>query len=205
MQIIETDFAYNGAFKRRSSTRRAIIHHSASGDVSASTIHGWHLANGWLGIGYHFVLRHNGNIERGRPLWAVGSHAGPSGNVDSIGICLAGNFETDKPTPQQMNSLVWLLKEHLHFRHNNLDVVGHKDVMATACPGKHFPWAELRERLEESKVVYKTLQEVPDWGKAVVKKLVDRKSLQGDEKGNLNLSEDLVRILAVLDRERVFK
>lgn len=59
--------------------------------------------------------------------------------------------------------------------------------------------------LEENKVIYKTLQEVPDWGKAIVKKLVDRKSLQGDEKGNLNLSEDLIRILAVLDRERVFK
>lgn len=59
--------------------------------------------------------------------------------------------------------------------------------------------------LEENKVIYKTLQEVPDWGKAIVKKLVDRKSLQGDEKGNLNLSDDLVRTLVVLDREGVFK
>ena len=59
--------------------------------------------------------------------------------------------------------------------------------------------------LEEEKVIYKTLREVPEWARPVIKKLVDRKSLQGDEKGNLNISEDLVRTLVVLNREGVIK
>ena len=30
---------------------------------------------------------------------------------------------------------------------STLEVVGHSDVGATACPGRQFPWAELRRRL----------------------------------------------------------
>lgn len=149
MQIQETNLQFRGQLTTRKSTKSAIIHHSASPDVPASTIHGWHLAQKWAGIGYQFVIRANGAIERGRPEWAVGSHSGALGNGDSIGIVLTGNFETGKPTGAQMGSLVWLLKEYLPGRYVALKVRGHKDVMATACPGRNFPWAELRERLEE--------------------------------------------------------
>lgn len=46
---------------------------------------------------------------------------------------------------------------------------------------------------------YKTLSDVPDWGRDVAARLVDRGVLQGD--GNsLNLSYDLLRTLAILDR-----
>ena len=148
MKITETNLTFNGTPKRRSSTKRIIIHHSASGDVSASTIHGWHLGQGWLGIGYQFVIRAGGTVERGRVEWSIGSHSGPGGNGDSIGICLAGNFETGKPTEAQLAALVELI-QYLRGKYGDLFVIGHKDVMATACPGKHFPWVELQKRLEE--------------------------------------------------------
>ena len=152
MQIVETNIQFKGALSHRKTTKRAIIHHSASADVSASTIHGWHLGNGWSGIGYHFIIRKDGTIERGRPEWAIGSHSGPKGNGDSIGIVLTGNFETGEPTAAQMNALVWLLNDYLFVKYGELKVIGHKDVMPTACPGKLFPWDELRKRLEEDTV-----------------------------------------------------
>lgn len=205
MKVLETNIRFNG-LKNRGSTRRAIIHHSASGDVTASTIHSWHLGQKWAGIGYHFVVRANGAVERGRPEYAVGSHSGPAGNSDSIGIVLTGNFETGKPTAAQLDSLVWLLKNYLFPRYGTMPVIGHKDVMATACPGKNFPWAELTKRLEEDeKVMYKTFGDLPDWAKPTIKKLMDRKSIAGDGKGNINLSEDAVRVLVILDREGVLK
>lgn len=148
MKIVETNIQFKGDLRKRALTKRAIIHHSASPDVPASTIHGWHLGQKWSGIGYHFVIRVNGAIERGRPEGAIGSHSGPAGNGDSIGIVLTGNFETGKPTPEQMESLVWLLRDYLFPKYGQLQVMGHKDVMATACPGKNFPWDELRKRLE---------------------------------------------------------
>jgi len=147
--IVETNLTFTSDLLRRKSTRRAIIHHSASGDVTAATIHGWHLGKGWAGIGYQFVIRQDGTIERGRPIWSVGAHSGPKGNVDSIGIVLTGNFQTGSPSPEQLDSLVWLIKDYLKPRFGNIDVMGHSDVMATACPGRNFPWAELKKRLEE--------------------------------------------------------
>ena len=152
MQLVETNLQFNGSLNKRKSTKRAIIHHSASPDVFASTIHGWHLNQKWSGIGYHFVIRSGGAIERGRPENTIGAHAGPAGNVDSIGVVLTGNFEYDKPTEAQLDSLVWLITQYLEPKYGKLQVIGHKDVMATACPGKNFPWEELRERLEDDEM-----------------------------------------------------
>ena len=149
MQIKETKLSFKSGMKQRNKTNRFIIHHTASQDVPASTIHQWHLNQGWSGIGYHFVIRPDGTIERGRPEWAIGSHSGPNGNGDSIGIVLTGNFEYDKPTEAQLDSLVWLITQYLEPKYGKLRVMGHKDVMATACPGRNFPWAELRARLED--------------------------------------------------------
>ena len=205
MQIIETNLKFKNTLALRRSTNRVIVHHSASSDVAAKTIHSWHLNQGWSGIGYHFVIRRNGNIERGRELSAIGSHSGPKGNGDSVGVCLAGNFEIDKPTAAQINSLVWLIVKYLEPRYGSLQVIGHSDVMATACPGKNFPWAWLKERLEDDEMIYKTINDVPDWGKPLVQKLITRKSLAGDGKGNINLPESTLKTLAILEREGVIK
>jgi len=147
MQILETGLKF-GSLNTRKSTKRIIIHHSASADVPASTIHQWHLNQGWSGIGYHFVIRANGTIERGRPEDTIGSHSGPQGNGDSIGVVLTGNFEIGAPATAQITALASLIKD-LRGRYGNLAVIGHRDVMATACPGRNFPWAELRARLED--------------------------------------------------------
>jgi len=205
MQIIETNLKFNGTPKRRSATKRIILHHTASADVSAATIHGWHQGQGWIGIGYHFVIRANGTIERGRPEDTIGSHSGPQGNGDSIGVVLTGNFEIGAPSTAQMIALAKLIKE-LRSRYGDLTVIGHRDVMATACPGRNFPWDDLKRRLEEDDdMIYKTLNDVPDWGKPLVKKLMDRKSLAGDGKGNINLPESTLKTLVILEREGVLK
>lgn len=162
MKIIETSLQFSG-LKKRGVTKRAIIHHTASGDVSAKTIHGWHLNQGWAGIGYHFVIRANGAIERGRPEHTIGAHAGPAGNSDSIGIVLTGNFETGKPSVAQIDSLAWLLKDYLMPKYGKLQVQGHKDVMPTACPGKNFPWADLQNRMEGLQ-----MPEAPAWKKKIM-------------------------------------
>lgn len=206
MQIVETNLQFNGSLNKRKSTKRVILHHSASPDVPASTIHGWHLGQKWSGIGYHFVIRAGGAIERGRPEDTIGAHSGPAGNGDSIGVVLTGNFEYDKPTEAQLDSLVWLITQYLEPKYGKLQVMGHKDVMATACPGKNFPWADLKRRLEvDDDMIYKTLNDVPDWGKPLVKKLMDRGSLKGEGNGILNLPESTLKTLVILEREGVLK
>jgi len=153
-RILYVHHQLRGTPRRRTATRRHIIHHSYSGDVSSQTIHEWHLqretdGRPWLGIGYHFVIRRNGGIETGRAIDTVGAHAGASANGDSIGTCITGNFEVDLPTPQQIDSLLWLHRVHLRERYGDLELTGHNQHMATSCPGTRFPWAEVRRRLNE--------------------------------------------------------
>lgn len=173
MKILETNITFS-ALTRRRSTKRIIIHHSDSDQGDAKTIHGWHLNRGWAGIGYHFVIRKDGVIERGRPEYAIGAHSGPKGNGDSIGICLIGRFEQYAPNESQIAALVELIRD-LEARYGDLKIIGHRDVMPTACPGRLFPWAELNKRLE-GKIV-------EDWKLEIMKEAEGKKLVTlGDHK-----------------------
>ena len=57
------------------------------------------------------------------------------------------------------------------------------------------------------KVSYKTLEEVPEYGRAIIKKLIDKGLLKGyaDSSLGLNLSEELVRMLVINDRAGLYK
>ena len=95
MQIIETTYKWAGTLARRSATRRIILHHAAAVTCTPQQVHQWHLANGWSGIGYHFFVRKDGSVYRGRPEDTVGAHAG-NNNYDSIGVCFEGSFDREE-------------------------------------------------------------------------------------------------------------
>ena len=54
-------------------------------------------------------------------------------------------------------------------------------------------------------VLYARVDEVPEWGRAVVVKLQERGWLQGVAEDDLGLTQELVRTLTVLDRAGVFE
>lgn len=140
MNIIETNLSF-GALSKRSKTTRAILHHADAEEASAATIHQWHKNQGWTGIGYHFVVRKNGTIERGRPEWAVGAHASGS-NSDSIGICFEGDYMSDTMPDAQKKSGIELLN-YVKQKYGFSTVQGHRDVYPTSCPGQKFPFNDI--------------------------------------------------------------
>lgn len=86
------------------------------------------------------------------------------------------------------------------------NVVRHFDVTHKLCPmpfvGEGQPlWEEFKGGL----VVYKTINNVPDWAKPTIQKLMEAKYLQGDMEGNINLTNDMTRTLVILDRAKVFE
>ena len=110
VNIKETNLNFTNLSKRNY-TEKIVIHHTGSVkdmDADARQIHDWHLNQGWAGIGYHFVIRKDGTIERGRPEWAVGSHA-QGHNSNSIGIHLSGDFNAAYPTDQQIEMCAMLI------------------------------------------------------------------------------------------------
>lgn len=149
MKINEVTYKWNGILSKRRSTSRIILHHAAASKCSAQQIHRWHLANGWVGIGYHFLVRKDGSVYRGRPEDTVGAHAG-NNNYDSIGICFEGNFMTETMGDAQRKAgqkLVAYLKD----KYGITKVQKHSDVNATGCPGTHFPFKEVSEGGAEDK------------------------------------------------------
>ena len=67
------------------------------------------------------------------------------------------------------------------------------------------PPAVKQEPVEPVQPIYRHLEEVPEWGRATVDKLVGRGWLRGVGEEDLGLTEDLVRTLTVLDRAQVFE
>ena len=99
-------------------------------DVDAKEIHGWHLQNGWDGIGYHAVIKRDGTIERGRPEYWQGSHV-RGHNDESLGVCLIGR---DQFTDDQLESLRFILRDW-KLKYPLSAVVGHRDLdPKKTCP-----------------------------------------------------------------------
>lgn len=141
MKINEVTYKWNGTLSKRRSTSRIILHHAAASKCSAQQIHRWHLANGWVGIGYHFLVRKDGSVYRGRPENTVGAHA-RNNNYDSIGICFEGNFMTETMGEVQRTAGAELVA-YLKQKYGITTVQKHSDVNATGCPGTHFPFAAI--------------------------------------------------------------
>ena len=135
MNIIEKTYILNGSLTKRTKTDTIVLHHRAGyGDVES--IDRIHKNNDWICIGYHFYVRKDGSIYRGRPEDTIGAHASGA-NGTSIGICAEGNFEIDvmpEVQKQAIKELVVYLKE----KYNITKVIRHKDVNATACPRKEL-------------------------------------------------------------------
>lgn len=138
MQVVETNlrFAYNPGI--RSATTDLILHHACAKVCDAKRIHADHLSRGWAGIAYHYLIRKDGTIERGRPENWRGGHT-EGWNYTSIGICFEGNFEEDHMSNAQLEAGQALVAD-IRSRYPNIKVGKHKDYNATACPGANFPF-----------------------------------------------------------------
>lgn len=143
MDIINVNLPTNGSFKRRNSTDEIILHHAEASRASVEEVNRWHLERGWTGIGYHFYIRKDGKVYRGRPEWAVGAHA-QGHNSRAIGICCEGSYMRETMPAAQLNALKELIRT-LMAKYPGAKLLRHKDVNSTDCPGTKFPWAEVQK------------------------------------------------------------
>ncbi len=152
MQIQEANLQFNGGFSKRMRTTAIVEHHSGVTVLqSVQTIHDYYLhkvdpdGSTYVGIGYHYYVRKDGSIWRGRPEYARGGHAGKA-NDYSIGICCEGDFTSEIMGQAQYEALLWLNKDIIS-RNGNLDILKHSDVMPTSCPGNNFPFDVLKSAI----------------------------------------------------------
>ena len=108
-------------------------------DIGAAEIRKWHtdpppMGRGWNDIGYHYVIRRNGSLEKGRPDDVVGAHV-EGHNAHSIGVCMVGGGKGICNFTQQQWSRLQTLITELELHYPNATVCGHRDLNpAKACP-----------------------------------------------------------------------
>ena len=201
MKIIKIAWKWKNTPTKRTKTEYAVLHHSASSVASASDIDRWHKNDGSSGIGYQFLIQKDGSIYEGRPLDTVGAHC-LGYNACSIGICFEGDFELEMPTEKQYKAGRELLT-YLKGIYPNIKVVGHKDLYATACPGKNFDINAVLNYTEETKVkekIYNWTTACPEWSQSYIHKALELGYIKGDTQGNLNLTDTKIWCLVVMMR-----
>lgn len=132
----------------RKETSQIIVHCAATKphqDIGAKEIKRWHAdpkpqGRGWSDIGYHYVIRRDGELELGRDLMAYGAHA-KGHNHNSVAVCLVGgiNYQGEPDfnfTQRQLLTLFAVLTE-LVQKFPGAEVKGHRDLpdVSKACPG----------------------------------------------------------------------
>jgi N-acetylmuramoyl-L-alanine amidase len=120
--------------------KKLVVHCTDSDDsldVGFNEINDWHKQRGWLspsGIscGYHYIIKRDGSVQRGRPDIEVGAHV-EGHNINSIGIVWVGRNQI---SGEQYKTLL-VLCAYLKHKHN-LDVekvLGHTELNPLkTCP-----------------------------------------------------------------------
>lgn len=107
-------------------------------------------------VAYHYIINGKGDLLQTRNEWEVGYHASDIGiNKSSIGICLTGNFDKDKPTGAQWERLERLVQDLLaRYPKARERIYPHRMFAKKSCPGtnitddiiKNISGGELPER-----------------------------------------------------------
>ncbi len=139
---------------------KIIIHHS--GDQTPGNqlkrIESWHefqfgmkSRRGYWG-GYHFLIERSGEIIKTRDLDEEGAHC-KGRNSESIGVCLAGNFDFEIPTVAQKKALVEVemnIRGALNL--GKADIYYHFEFADTHCPGYYFKGRDAGAFIKEEKI-----------------------------------------------------
>lgn len=141
MVIQDAGLVFKGNLTKRRVTEYIFLHHAANNSAPVEAVHNYHLKLGWSGIGYHFYVRKDGEVWRGRPIDTTGAHA-TNYNYNSVSVCAEGNFEIEEMDAAQRKSITELLA-YLWGLYPSAAAKRHRDVAATACPGRFYPYAEI--------------------------------------------------------------
>lgn len=143
-----------GPLSAQGSVREAFIHHSddRSGRPFNTMvkqcekmrgIQNYHMdSNGWSDIGYHYVVfqylgvktpRAESRIFRARPVAAVPA-AQAGHNTNTLAICVIGDGNSESLERNTRYAIECILRAYPTLRR----LGGHRDVVATSCPGNKF-------------------------------------------------------------------
>lgn len=111
-----------------------IILHCSDSDIAShddiKVIKKWHLARKFKDVGYHYFIRKDGLIQKGRDILQVGAHC-KGENSRSIGICLSGKRKFTEYQFIALKKLIAALNIRLP---KNPSIHPHNEFSDKSCP-----------------------------------------------------------------------
>ena len=139
-------------------------------------------------------------------------------NDNSIGVEMCsekdqnGQYYINQATQNKAIEVVkWLMKKYSVPLEN---VLRHYDVTGKLCPEpfvrNQVQWLDFKGKLteniteEEKEMLYNKIEDMPEWAKPTIQKLVKKGALVGNEKGELTLTDIMLRVFVAHDRMGVY-
>ena len=92
-------------------------------------------------ICYHYIIERDGNIYQCNPLSALVWHC-KGNNTSGVGVVVMGDFDgpsyegkDGSPSQEQVDSLDYLIEDHILTKLPNLNLYSHADFGKENCPG----------------------------------------------------------------------
>lgn len=197
-------------------TPEFIVVHNTANDASAANEVAYMVRNDNK-ISFHYAVDDQGVVQgvpENRNAWHAGDGTTGNGNRCGIGVEICySKSGGERFVKAERNAARFIASRLKAYGWGIERVKKHQDFDGKYCPHRTLDngWnrflkliqAELdankvNEEEEEVKK-FNTIEEIPEYGKATVQKLVDAGALHGTGEG-LALSEDMLRILVILDR-----
>ena len=199
--------------------------HNTSGDASAKNEIAY-MKNNHLQTSFHFAVDDK-EVRQGVPIDRNAFHAGDgangNGNRKGIGveICYSksGGVRFEKA---EEKAAEFVAEKLIEFGWKINRVKKHQDFSGKYCPHRtlELGWERFLKKVElymdllarvealekkTDKFIYAWVDDnMPDWAKPTVIKLMNKGILQGDEEGKLNLDENMLRMLVINDRAGLY-
>lgn len=124
---------------------KLVVHHTADAGPGKNTIFNErrHLqamqrfhqkVRGWSDIGYNYIIMPSGRVYEGRGYGVRGAHVAGH-NTNSCGVSFVGTYTHQQPSAAAVKAFHQLKQRLAHRGARFTGVVGHGDLMPTACPG----------------------------------------------------------------------
>lgn len=191
-----------------------VIHNTAN-DAPAENEIAYMISND-LYVSFHYAIDDKKvvqGIPEDRNAWHAGDGSYGDGNRCGIGIEICWSASGGERFDKAEANAAKFIAQGLHNKGWDISrVTKHQDYNGKYCPHRTLDmgWqrflnmvqAELdainEEEIEMKR--YHTLAEVPAYAQPTIQKLMDAGALRGDDNGDLDLSEDMIRIFVILDR-----
>ena len=148
MNIIDVGLTY-GNMTYGNRPKEKIVHHiEAEGtNWTVELIHNMHRTDPnfkFSAIGYHYYIRLDGSIYKGRPDNAIGAHC-QGANTNTLGIAFEGNYNKRTVMPDAQYNAWRELSDYLDSIYGIIPTYGHRERGSSECPGKYFPLDKVKK------------------------------------------------------------